>query len=573
MRNSGVIQTVINTREQLVSSDINGLQYNQSAALMQVVRRLWNDRYTNVIPGQPVFSSTGGVSGNGIPNTAIGVGTQPLAAEIFGGLMVQPGSGAASLLVQAGTLGCIFPTTPTNPLDSPYTLVDDPGVQLLGVIPFVANPGVFKRGGWVECSPVLTVLTVENRNIFDPITGLFIPTPVVKSAAARLTYRWRQATVDTKIFPILDPYWTPLAYTCMRPGALTFDDCTFYDVRNLITDRPYPFSRDETSYGVTDTHKQVTYSVTDAGGGPRSVVGMYDIIGEGFDPESATIGGKSFGRVSGKIFKSTPSLGGARVNSQVFIATASENIAPFTTSIASTFHFVVALFPLGLPRWSRYMELPINGQRYPEQQRGLMTVTSLNCDADGKVLGVELPPGLDIITGNTASGRMIAPLYFDSSSAYAPMRGSNDGWIMFSEDTGNGDITLATQSPGNNGAFEFDVNMNQTSKLFPWMDQISVTHSITLTPGAAPGTAIELETYFITSINGTKLATLSDDHVGFLPNGFGALALKRSMRIPLGQSQKAIDTRYLRADYTPIGGAGGTLLTYRLSMNGFKLGW
>lgn len=571
MRNSGVIQTVINTRERVVSSDINGLQYNQSYALAQVVRRLCNDRYSNTnltFPGAVPPLPPSGVSGVGVQIDD--TGASPLPAEVLGGLLVMPGGAAsADLLVQAGTVGCTFPTTPANPLDNPYTLIDDPGVQLAGVIPFVTNPGVLMRGGFVECTPVLIVLTVENRDIFDPVTGLFIPTPVVKSAAGRLSYRWREAATDTSVFPTLDPDWLPLAYTSNRPGSTSFADVTFWDVRPLVPDRSTPFSRDETGGGVASVFRGITYAV-DTVGPVTTVVGMYDIDGEGFNSTDGTVAAKNYGRCSGRIFKSIPGTG----NLEAWDAEDLDNWATGTVYAPSNFMYIVALFPLGLPRWARYMEAPSSGQRWPQVQRGILTMSQVPALGNGKVLNVPMPRGMDLSAAPGQGGRQIAALYRTPSNTWASMRGSVDGWITLVAVAGIGTIQMSAQAAVNFGGNSFDVDLNGVAVLwFPWMTEILVRQSLTWTPGGGASTTLTLTNYFIDFVTDpTRRAVVNQSPPGFLPAAHAAQDYSNVFRLPMGNSDKARETRYLRAE-TSLGGAGATVTNYRVDMLGFKMRW
>lgn len=548
MKNSGVIQTVINTRERLISSDINNLQYMQSAHVQQSFRRLMSDRYETV-----TGSSGDPQAGVSTPFTADG--NYPLVAEVLGGLMVLPGT--TSCLVQEGTLSCIKSAIPPNPNDCIYSYVDDPGVQLSGVLAFTPNATSSIRVDIVECTPDVTVLTIENRDVFDPITGLFVPTPVVKTSAARLSYRIRSGVAGGG-FPGFANDYLPLAVLVHPPGTTSFADVTFYDVRPLVADRwKGPFAIDELQYGVGNTFHQISYGV-DVTGAVATVFGAYNLDGEGFQPQ---VQGKSYGRCCGKIYRSVP--GGA--NYTDFIATSTDNHASGLAITNDTWYYVVALFPYGLPRWCRYTTTNVNGQRRPQPQRGILTLTVLTPDNGGVVSSVPLPIGMGM--GDTHGGRLVAVLRTDGASAFVRMYSDTKGNVRFSDSGNLNGLLLASQGSPNFGPTGFRVTLDSTL-MRPWMSSMLINQGAF----AALGSTGSLECTTFTMDGVQRGGAVNYTSYGLIAVG-AAANYAQSYEVPLANGTKGIgQVASMQTEYTSSAGSI-TMTSYRLWMLGFSIGW
>lgn len=226
---SGQPRVIFNTRERIISDDQNLAQAFEGRHVAQLMRRLLNrrgsQRHPLEYPGQ-AQDMTGALPAQ--PNGTL--------HDVLGGLLVRPDNGLY-LLVDPGSAGFYFPGyAGLTANDSPYIIVDDPGVVTTDVLTFTANSSGSPRIDIVECRPVDTLLTSDNRDIYNTTTGEFSPALVEKTRTARLEYRIRLGTPDAG-FPALDSGWCPLAFAVVQTGAAGFNECDFYDVRPLVSER------------------------------------------------------------------------------------------------------------------------------------------------------------------------------------------------------------------------------------------------------------------------------------------------------------------------------------------------
>lgn len=360
---------VFNTRERAISSDLNRLQDMGSRALGNLLQRRTRDTYnsTNV--------------GSAVQNTGIVGGDTPLAADIHGGLMVQPNN-PTSLFIQPGTIGLVVTDSPAGLDDSPYKLIDDPGVTSTGVLAFIAA-GASTRIDVVECQVIDTVQETDNRDIFDPATGLFTPQLVNKVVEKRLNYRIRPGTPGAG-YPGHSTGWLPLAIISVPSTATDFDDCVFWDVRPLVQD------------AVNGNGNAID---REYGGG---------ICKSGLECESVSSQSRVFGTA---LREYQGYLAGGRVhNTNILQDELYLNLNLQDNRVGSEVEWVsvnttvaiVALFPEGLPRWVKYTSTA--GTRVPMSFRGILCagdITNMTIDAWGRVSNV-LPPastGLDAVSG------------------------------------------------------------------------------------------------------------------------------------------------------------------------------
>lgn len=376
---SGQKEMVYNTRERVLSTDQNRAQAFLAASEAQQFRRLYNDI-------SPLYSSPG----QSIPNTVVGT---PLSADVFNGLMVQPF--ATHLLVQAGTARAIMPAATPDPDDSPYVVVDDPGLQLAGVLTFTVNGGPGHRIDVVECQPVLTVLETDNRDIFDPSTGLFFPAAVTKVRAYRMFYRIRVGTPGAG-YPGHAQGWLPLAIIKTPVGAANFDGCDFWDVRPLVTDRIGMGSN-----VVYDEYLAQPRFVGD--GDPYAVAGQFRVRG---------IVDTAF-----RQYRAGGLLSSGNNQTFVDIRNVENQGAGFGFPVAGLWQLAL-LFPHDLPRWVRYST---GSPRVPLGCRGIPTAVFGNvADTAGLIVGVApaaatgltaLAPGVVVAGGNTQGSLPVAARY------------------------------------------------------------------------------------------------------------------------------------------------------------------
>lgn len=226
---SGQKREVINTRERVVSTDINDLQDFIAKARAESMRRLYQRHGTQHNPLEYPESGT---------PVILGTETQGTLHDCIGGLMVRPDNGSF-LLVDPGTAGFYYPGySGATANDSPYVVVDDPGVTSNATLTFTANGSGNPRIDIVECRPVDTTLATESRDIYNTTTGQFVPASVPKVKSAVLEYRVRLGTANAG-FPAIDQQWMPLAMVVVQSGATGFTQCDVYDVRPLVGERDH----------------------------------------------------------------------------------------------------------------------------------------------------------------------------------------------------------------------------------------------------------------------------------------------------------------------------------------------
>lgn len=396
---SGQKTLVMNTRERAISTDINRLQAFAARDRSQYARTFHND-------ARQSFLISPGVS-----KPFVG-GETPLAADVYGGLMVDPQT--TSLLVTPGELGCLFPDPAITADDSPYMLLDDPGVQVAGLLVFTATGGGGTRVDLVECQPVSTILESDSRDIFNPATGLFSPASVTKVNVFRLQYRLRLGTPGAGM-PALAAGWLPLAVAVVTNAAADFSTVDFYDVRPLVEERLRPQSGASGHYPVTSVSGATFIS------GGETLLGGFSL---------ASYNGYLAG---GALRTSTPSPGlfGGTGNDDGDCANLNlslvGNQATGFVHAAQQLNAVVACFPGGLPRWVRYSQTAVGGGfgRIPRAPRGILVVAAIpdSTTTAGGFMQPTIPvfgsqPGVILYVTNSNT----------AGSDFAPTT-ANAGWI------------------------------------------------------------------------------------------------------------------------------------------------
>lgn len=385
---SGNKRLVINTRERAISDDIQRLQSFAAADRSAWNRRMLDDLYVNDVN-----------AGFGFPTDTI---TNPLTADVIGGLMVQPVIGSPSLIVTPGVLGTYFPDPIPSNDDDPYKVISDPGVQTLGVLTIDANPGPGIRIDVIECQPVEVVEEQDNRDIFDKSTGLFTPALVDKVVAGRLTYRVRKGTAGGG-FPGTATGWLPLAVASVASGSTSTDSVTFWDVRPLIADRWEPPIKGGSLLG------NRTRMVLKAD--PLDWPSTLRVRGN-------VSGGWGSYKMGGTLSKGTPTIPMGSGDVPWIDAMDSDNWEPGLTPIGNYPGYLWALYPFGLNRWVRYTENDFLGQgRVPGSMRGIPTFSMV--PPAGFANTPALPIGIPASTGlggSTSFAAMIAATSINTSN-------------------------------------------------------------------------------------------------------------------------------------------------------------
>jgi hypothetical protein len=349
---SGFRTMVINTQERAVSTDINRLQKFAQQDFAEFCRYL-----LDVIAADSADQAAGVITE---PNAI----ETPLRGEIVNGLMIKPQAGILSLQVDPGV--CFLMQPDAAPDESNYKFVRDAGISANGVLAMTANASGSARVDVIECRMNAVALTVtDNRDIFDPGTGLFAATTVTKETQGRLEYRVRAGTPGAG-YPGAALGWMPLAVALVPNGVSNTDGMTFWDVRPLINDRAFGPGNVGSSQPTFVRAEISTTSVGDDNA-DLAIAGWAEAI----------LGGR---RIGGWLRSGAP---GADSNNFVFGPTTTTNHAAgySPTATAGTPVYLYLALPFGLPRWARYKE---TAPRTPRGCRGIPIVTETAPLTDGR---------------------------------------------------------------------------------------------------------------------------------------------------------------------------------------------
>lgn len=336
---------VINPSERAISDDINRAQRFRGLDLNELLRALadtycgMDDLHASALDQQTT------------------VQLSPVSSAVFNGLVVRPQIGSLNFFVDPGVCGLYDPDAAPSPDESQYKLIRDPGVQLAGALTLPPNTSGGTIISIVECARVaggFSVLETDNRDIFNPVTGLFSATTVNKVVAGRLQYRVRSGGSGGG-FPGTALGWMPLCVVSQPTGVtvLTATNCIFWDVRPFVGDRifaPFNLGRFRPLRGKNTTQVDVL-SV----GGKALLQGAVEI--------SATD--------SGVLSGGPPSLyrlGGA-FDGTVDLDDTTNQSGTISTGNA----YIYLMEPFGLPRWARYGLQ--SGVLIPKNTRGIPTVS------------------------------------------------------------------------------------------------------------------------------------------------------------------------------------------------------
>ena len=340
-----------NTRERVISDDLNREQKFIAFDRAQMRRHMANDI--------PKMSFDYG-SARDLTSLPAQIDA-PLRADIFEGLLVLPVLGTWSLYVSPGVVGMHDPDgetgssdpTPANVDDSSYKMVVDQGISAIGQLVIVPNGAAFTRIDTIECQRLEVVLEQDNRDIYNPATRTFTPALVDKVVEGRLTYRVRQGAPGAGM-PAPVQGWLPLAIARVPITAASCDDCTFWDVRPVVRDRPFSPYRDFSGINASQLGNHLLHADPFTVGGKTKIGGVSD--GEAFP---GVMGG-------GHLQQGTPTA------DAVFDAQDVVNQEPGFALAAYQIWYLWHVFPYGLPRWVRYITTPTSsGVRFPFGPKGI----------------------------------------------------------------------------------------------------------------------------------------------------------------------------------------------------------
>jgi hypothetical protein len=328
---------IINTQERAVSTDINRLQLFKRTDSDELLRYMFD------VTGGNDDLDAGGVVTE--PNTV----ETPLRAEIINGLMVKPQAGVLDLLVDPGVVMVMNPDGASD--ESNYKYVKDAGILSVGSLLMTANASGSTRIDVIECRINTTDLIVtDNRDIFNPSTGLFTATSVTKERTSRLEYRVRAGTPAAG-YPGNVSGWLPLVVASVPTGTTTNNTITFWDVRPLLNDREFtPFSLSRDFPIVQRTNFDLVSSTS-------IMTGAIEAVANGR-------------RLGGRMRRGSPGTDAESIN-----FSDAANQSPGYVIPASGFVYVYLATPNSLPRWARYTDGPPG--RVPRSPRGIPIITTI----------------------------------------------------------------------------------------------------------------------------------------------------------------------------------------------------
>lgn len=381
-----------NTRERVISTDFNRQQSFQAGWNNEALRRQMLTPQDDSYAVGTTFPTVGAIT---VAVDTV-VPSAPDYAGILNGLMVVLPTAASYLLITSGMLLVVDPEgmpgssdpSPLNPDDGPgpSRLVYSDGVNVAGALPYTPNPGLGVRVDIVEVQRKNVVSETDNRDIFDPSTGLFTPQAVTKVTVGDLTFRIRLGVAGGGLpGPALG--WVPLCVLASAGGAVTLDQVAAWDVRPLLSD-------------LSDPYAQVRSVI------PR--IDRYRMVCERFStPGQLKLSGEAQGTYLGW------RIGGLFVEPDVANHIDLLN-APFYQAfgfvpVAGLPYYVYALWPGGYVRWVRYhtAAVPGIGGRCPGAFRGIIAVSQTPPLLGQPIAPIAIPPAWGLNT-STVIGQMVA---------------------------------------------------------------------------------------------------------------------------------------------------------------------
>jgi hypothetical protein len=384
---SGIKRIVYNTRERVISNDLNREQAFQAADIAETLRYVQNTAYVSD------YSCAGYETVSPVVGQLVG--------DVIGGLLVKPGTASIYLTISAGKLSCFNPAASPSTDDSDYKIISSQGVTALAPLAITPSTGGGVRIDVIECSPYENAEEQDNRDVFSAFTGSFTANLVDKVVADRLTFRIRTGT-DGAGFPGVASGWLPLAVMSVPNGATTCDQITFWDVRPLISDRV------ESPFRVANVVQKQTRNLSFidvATPGQFRVAGIVD-----------TTHGEY--KAGGALFKGTPSATMGTGDVDYVDLSNAENQEPGFAPINSRPWYLYALFPFSLPRWVRYTENAVGSLgRIPRACKGIPVLTTKGCNYTSIASTGISPPTITGLGSSTSDAVVIVAGITSSAGA------------------------------------------------------------------------------------------------------------------------------------------------------------
>lgn len=387
---------ILNTRERAVSDDNNR---SWAFLLAQAVLAMSEDLTDN--PDASLPSSVDHMTNS----------------LVLQGLLVRPDAGT-HVTIDAGA-ALFYDPAFTTADEGPIVLAQSEGVTS-GALAFVANAGPDIRVDVFECRPVDILVAAESRDIYNPVTRLFVPTTVDKVRTVGLEFRVRRGAPSL----VDDPEWLPLAVAFVKLFDLSYERCDFYDVRPLVTERRHVGSR--------TSGTSLTVSRLDFDGAVARLQGDLEGTAYGFkaggDANTAPI--RRSAPVSlDAYFNSTASPTGGNT---AYVAWTPDNVAdgfaPADGAMVGLYCVFPALSATPLPRWRRYSQGA--SPRVPTGPRGIFVFDHIaRGNSTYRGVNVVLPTHLVGTLASPAQGIVAGCGWFDSGSTALHAVSSGGGWI------------------------------------------------------------------------------------------------------------------------------------------------
>jgi hypothetical protein len=419
---SGNKELVWNTLERALSVDNNRAQKFRNADTAELLR------YMLDVTGDDDVN--GGVITEHIAVEA------PMRGEIINGLLVKPQVGSLSLLVDPGVLYALSPDAAAD--DSAYKFVHDPGIGVLGTLNMTAGAGAV-RIDVIEIQVGQINSETDNRDIFNPVTGLFTAASVTKAQQGTVTQGGNirvRAGAPGGGFPGVVSGWLPLAVASVPISAASNDVITFWDVRPLVRHRILqPFAA-----GLTLPNLSRAHIVADPSTSPGST-----LISGLVEASSAAHGVAGNYRLGGTLRRGTP-------GSDVAGSFDAQDVANQGGALGATvFYFVYLCQPFGLPRWERYTDAP--AARIPRNPRGIPVVSTVSPDhyAGTPSAPITLPTSCGFGAATTSDAVCI---FASTLNGGVPDGGSSDGRVSYPKFR-VGPIAMTSSSAGSSPTVTF----------------------------------------------------------------------------------------------------------------------
>jgi hypothetical protein len=503
----GSRDVVINNLERAVSTDINRLQTFKDAALSQLANWLFGVQQLNteLFPGFITQFPPGAL--DPYQNSVI-----------VNGLMPYPLNGSVDMFVSPGL--AFMEDGGYTADQSPFRYVDDPGISAIGTLQLTPAPGA-TRIDVIECALIENVLEQSNRDIYNPATGLFTPVLVDKVKAGRLQYRIREGAPGGG-FPGVVSGWLPLAVVSVPSAAATWDDCTLWDVRPLLSaaHKP-PFVN-----WLQDTSSQTHWSTAEWNAAFTEL------------------------RVTGKMvnglgpYNQSGLLGNHPTDVPWIDLANAANWAAGAVPIAGFPYYLWALTPFNLPGWRKYTGISFNPRR-PTGMAGVMAVSMVAPTARGFPSLPISPPTATGLGGSTQIGSIAACGVVDSGAIGQPFASDGD-WVHQGQDLPTiSPVATAPVSGVGTSRYNFVDNI-----LYPASARaIRFTFARAYALGVSPTNGYLYYTVrLVDTITGNDIAVIGYGEKSIhLPLGIGTVQI--DIEVPLFFNYALVGTRRIEIDF------------------------